>query len=171
MNLIEQLNKETSRKNTDKIESAIGSDKKKFHELMQLVFLSDDRQAWKAAWVAETIIFKYPELCKPYLDQITNLLSQTKHSGFKRALLKIIQKSFDNFKSSGIIINTCFNFILSDKESIAVKCSAMEIIANFCSVYPDLITEFNSCLSENGKRNSTTFQNKRNKLLRQLKKV
>jgi len=154
MNIEEQLQVEHSKANALYIANYIGNDQSKFTELVDL-FLGDDyRITQRAGHVVSTVFDVYPELIKPHIDRIIINLEKDVNDAVKRNTLRILQDKTIPEAYEGFLATKCFDYLLSNKEPIAIKVFAMTVLANLCTKYPDLKNELKTIvedLMDNGK--------------------
>jgi len=153
MNIEEQLQVEHSKANALYIANYIGDDQSKFTELVGL-FLGDDyRTTQRAGHALSTVFDVYPELIKPHIDKIILNLEKDVNDAVKRNTLRILQDKTIPEAHEGFLANKCFDYLLSNKEPVAIKAFAMTVLANLCVKYPDLKNELKTIvedLMENG---------------------
>jgi hypothetical protein len=73
-----------------------------------------------------------------FLKKIT---SPNLHDGIKRNGLRALQFVEIPEKYQGTIMDICFQYLESPKETVAVKVFALYILAKLAKVYPELIQE------------------------------
>lgn len=74
--LSEMLLKEHSKTQRDKIVSYIGSNSKRFSELVQLMITGPYRITQRAAWALSYIVVKHPNIVLPHLVTLIEAASQ-----------------------------------------------------------------------------------------------
>lgn len=89
MNIREEILKEHSRKQTNKIVKSIGNDSKKFKELMHLFFTDEYRVVQRSAWMVNNCAEAHPELIKPYLEKMIDYLQMPVHDAVRRNTVRI----------------------------------------------------------------------------------
>lgn len=137
----------TSRLLIDRIADDVYSTPENFEILYNLLFCQDINIAWKAAWAVEKIIRKFPEILnRQQINSIIDLLLNTKHSGQQRILLSILYSTpFDN-PINVSLLNSCFDFVSSDKYPVAVQSLALKVLVKFCQIENELIPELEAYL-------------------------
>ena len=58
--------------------------------LIETALDDSNPKAWRAAWIADQINAKHPELVRPYIEKFISLLKPHTNSSVKRHLLKLI---------------------------------------------------------------------------------
>ncbi len=76
MNLKDAILQEHSKAQCNRIVNYIGSDKKRFSELMDLFLNGEYRVCQRAAWPVSNCVSLHPQLIEPYLDKIIKRLSK-----------------------------------------------------------------------------------------------
>ncbi len=142
MNIREALLQEHSKAQMLKIVAYIGNDKKLFAELMKLMLTGDYRVAQRAAWPVSHCLSLHPSLLNLWFGKlIENLEAQNIHDAIKRNTLRVLQDMEIPEKYCGQLYNTCYTFLHSIKEAIAVRAVSMSVLTNLSKKYPDLQTE------------------------------
>ncbi len=156
MNLREELLKEHSKTQSDKIAFWVASDKARINDLIRL-FLTDEYRVVQRAAKAISIIAEYnPLLIVPYLDQL--LSSVTKHKApvaIKRNIIRLLQFIDIPEQFQGDIMNLCFDFLTNPKEAIAVRCFSMTVLYNLSIHYPDIKQELKTIIEDILENNTT----------------
>ncbi len=147
INLKEALLKEHSRNNAISIAIYIGNNKALFNELLKLFLHGEYRITQRAAWVLQFCAQYHPTLINACLGKlIKNLLNINLHDAVKRNTLRIFQDIYIPKKYQGLAANLCFVFLQSKTEPIAIKCFAMNVLANICIEQPYLKNELILCI-------------------------
>jgi hypothetical protein len=124
-----------------KIVNYVGNNQKRFDELIKL-FLGDEyrvtqRAAWAVSYCAET----HPELIRKHLRKIILNLKKPVHVAVKRNTLRMLQYIEIPKPLLGTVATSCFDFLNSKDEPIAVKVFSMTVLSNICKSHPDLKQE------------------------------
>lgn len=126
----------------DKLVLQVIDEPVRFDELFQLIYDSNEKIAWRAAWACHKISEKRPAWFSD--EKITTLISfllLTRHDGVLRGCMSILNQ-VDFRKSITVdLINFCYDRMLSPSSSIAVQALSMKILYKICIVEPDLKTE------------------------------
>ncbi len=170
MNLEAQLLVEMSRFNIDCVAQAVGCDQKLFDQLWQMVLQAKPPIPWRAAWVMEIVSEKYPELVYPYITEIIEQLPLFQSGGLKRHFSKILLVCSIPETHLGILLNTCFEWLLSAKSEIAVRVHCMQLIYNISELEPDIKPELIAALETIIPLHTGGVQNRGKKLLYELYK-
>ncbi len=149
MNIFRQLEKTHSKENSLEIISYIGTDEKKFSELMDCLFMKtqDYRVPQRAAHVVSLSFDKHPELIQPYLDQLIECLHNPDlKSALKRNILRILQFCEIPEKHRGNVFKRGYEILENPSEEIAVRAFAMTVLYNITEFYPELKPELASTI-------------------------
>ncbi|HET7818610.1 MAG TPA: hypothetical protein VFL70_04840 [Bacteroidia bacterium] len=158
MDYPKQLLKVHNRANTDKIAADIGSNERKFKQIIDIIYKEHPPLPQRASWVLSAVNAKYPKLLVPHLGLFVDTISQFKVDGIKRNMISVLAKHDIPEQLQGKLIDTCFKFMLSPTETVAVKVEAMQCIANLLPVYPDLITELKAVIHDQLPKTSAAFR-------------
>ena len=120
MNLREEILKEHSKAQCNKIVEWVGADQKRFDILFHL-FLNDEYQVTqRAAWPLSYCVSAHPHFInKKFADLINNLSRPDIHHAVKRNTLRILQDIDIPDKYQGKVMNVCFNYLASPNEPVA----------------------------------------------------
>jgi len=170
LSLHNQLMQELSHFNMHYIADTIGDDEEMFAEIINILLNKKDPLPPRAAWVAEIVCQKYPDLIKPYLNKIVRGLKLYTHPGSRRNSLKILMRTEIPENLQGVLIDTCFEWLLSAEKTVAVKIFAMQIIENHLAFYPELAVELKEVIEDQWEKNSAGFKSRGRKVLKGLEK-
>ena len=166
--LEELLGLETSRRNTDLIADLILQKPDLFDELFMIYIKDTEPVSRRAAWVADVVTEKKPELLSPYIDVIADKLKTFTHDGMKRESLKMLSRSPLPEENLGRMISICFDWLTSGKESVAVKMFCMEILYRISQKEPGMKKELADSIEWRMQEETPGFRAHGKKLLKQL---
>lgn len=107
-----------------------------------LVFDDDITVAWRAAWTCQKISEKQPDLfTSEHFSEITSLVLSTTHQGLKRGCLCVLNNLKIPQPIPVNLLDGCFEWMISQKSSIAVQALSLRLLQRFCAIEPDLIPE------------------------------
>lgn len=166
MNLREELLKEHSKAQCNKIVQWVGSSEKRFAELFDL-FLNDIyRVNQRAAWPVSYCVMAHPEFIKSYFSKlIKNLHKPNLHDSVKRNSIRLLQHVNIPGKYHGEIMEICFGYLASPKEAVAIKVFSLTVLGDLAKIYPDIIPEIKVLIEEQMPHQSVGFRSKAQKLL------
>ena len=126
-----------------------------FKLLMKIALYSKTPKSWRAAYIADRIHDKIPELLLPYLNDIIVQLKDEKNNGKKRHFLKLISLNNIETKHHGFLVEYCINAFTSAKEAIAVRVHAMQILFNISEKETELKPEILAIIEHEMEYHST----------------
>lgn len=168
--LEELLLVETSRRNTDLVAEIVLKSRHLFDELMDICLMNKEPLSRRAIWVADTVAEKQPEWLIPWLEKIAAGLPDYTHDGMKRVSLRMLMRSPLPVENLGILMNCCFDWLVSPKEAVAQKVYAMEILYRICQMEPDLKKELADSIEWRMQEETPGFRSKARKILQKINK-
>jgi hypothetical protein len=169
-NLTDLLMVENSRRNTDLIADLVFKKPELFDELVSIYLRNEEPVSRRAVWVVDTVAEKCPELLNSYLETIVEDLPRFEHDGLKRGSLRMLSRSPLPQNQLGELMNICFDWLVSQKESVAVKIYAMEILYRISQVEPDMKKELADSIELRIGEGTPGFKNRGLKTLKKLYK-
>lgn len=170
IDLREIISSEMSRKNTDYVKEIILKQPSLFSKLFKLVLLNEEPVSRRAIWVLDAVSEINPDQMKPYIEQLMDNIQLFKHDGLKRHSLRILSRFKIPTNREVELLDICYGYLLSEKESIAVRYYAMEILYSMTEKEKDLKYEFSSVLEMLHEEKSPGLKNHIRKLFEKLKK-
>ena len=142
MKLREEILKEHSKKQCQKIVRWVGDDKKRFAELIYLMLHDEYRVAQRAAYPVSYCVQNYPELIKPWFGKMIKKMRDKKaHDAIRRNALRILENVDIPEKYCGQLFEISNNYLHDLKEPIAVRAFSISVMYNIAKKYSDLIIE------------------------------
>jgi hypothetical protein len=166
--LIELLEAEASRNQIDYILKLVDEDLKAIEILVDLAFFGTYPHSNRAAWTLDVLDRKRPELITPHLEKFLKNLATIKNNSVKRPVLSILSKRKFPKKHQGFLIDYGFEILLNNKEKIAAKVFAMEILARIAEDEPDLKFELFSVIDLHYKDASAGFKSRAKNIRKRL---
>jgi hypothetical protein len=172
MKLREEILKEHSKAQCTKIVKWIGSSQPRFDELFHL-FLNDEyRVVQRAAWPVSYCVDAYPILInKHWKTLMLHLKKPNLHDAVKRNSIRFMQEIDLPEKHHGAIMDLCFTYLESPKESLAVKVFSMSVLANLAKNYPEIKPELKLLIEDQLPHQSAGFKSRAKKVLKALEKI
>jgi hypothetical protein len=169
MNLREEIRREHSKAQCDKIVDWVGNSQQRFDELFQL-FLNDEYLVkQRAAWPVSYCVEAHPQLIQKHLlEVIKNLKKNNLHNAVKRNSIRLLQYISIPKKCQGDIMNICFGYLASPIEPVAVKVFSMTVLANLAKDFPEIIPEIKLLIEDQLPYQRAGFINRGKKILKQL---
>lgn len=142
INISDILTKEHSKRATNLIINYVGSNAKRFNELLDLLLGDDKVLAQRASWPLGYIIELHPEIAEPHWNILIDKLSVSPHVAYTRAVYRGLSK-VTNLPNEihGRVVDLCMNTIISINQPTAARVYAMYTMLNLVHLYPDLKEE------------------------------
>ncbi len=169
MNIRDEILREHSRKQSEKIAKYIGSDKKRFAELMNLFLGNTYRVTQRAAWIVSICSERNPKLIQPYLSKMVKMMEGKVHDAVKRNTLRIFQNIELPKSLWGKTVDVCFRFLISPDEPIAIKIFAMTVASNICKHEPELKNELELVIEDQMENASAGFSARAKRILKEIR--
>jgi len=158
-----------SRKNTDYVKEIILKNPLLIDELFDFVILNEEPLSRRAIWALDLISETNPALIKPYIEILIEHFPNFQHDGLKRHSLRILSRFEIPENKEVEVLEICFRFLHSEKESIAARFFAMEILYKLSEKEKDLKNELIAVLEYLPTQKSAGLSNHILKLLEKLK--
>ncbi|MBL7741810.1 MAG: hypothetical protein JNK14_21500 [Chitinophagaceae bacterium] len=169
MKLRDEILKEHSSAQKDKIVKWIGADQKRFDELFYLFINDEYRVIQRAAWPLSYCVQQHPELIRKHFTKLVKNLHQPHlHDAVKRNTIRILQDTDIPKKLHGEVMNICFDYITDPKEKAAVKAFSLTVLQNLSRQYPDIRNEIRTIIEERWDQESAAFRSRAKKILKEL---
>jgi hypothetical protein len=170
MKLREQILKEHSKRNCEKIVGWVGNNQQRFDELFQL-FLNDEyRIVQRAAWPVSNVVAEHPEFIKKHFSKLLkNLQKPGIHTAVKRNSVRLLQNVEIPKRYQGLVMDLCFNYIASPTEAVAVKAFSLTVLQNLSTQYPQIIPEIKLLIEEHYEHETAAFKSRAKKFLKRLR--
>lgn len=170
MNLVEEIHKEYTKNQKDKIVNYVGHDPKRFSELVDVFLQGPYLVTQRAAWPLSYCIEQYPDLLQPHFRKILAQLGKKNiHDSVKRNTLRMLQFVRVPKAWQGITTDLCLTFLANAREPVAIRVFAMTVLANITSEVPELKNELILLIEYHLPYASAGFISRGNKVLKQLK--
>ena len=137
------------------------------NELMELSISQKGQMALRASNILTLVAESKPELILPYIDQIVRFFPHLQHISVKRAFTKIISKypDINDDDLLSILVYHCFEWLNDADETVAIRVYSMNILANICKIYPELIPELKQTIELHYDDGSAGFKSRAIKIL------
>lgn len=170
MILKDELLREHSRVQMLHITHYIGSNPKRFAELMTIFTTGPYHLTQRAAWPLSYCVEKYPELLGKHLPTLVQHLKNPAHNAVTRNILRLLQFVDIPEKEAGDIMDICFSLLTKPKEPVANKAFSLTVLANLSEHYPDIRQEILLCIADQMPRASPGFKARAKKVMKLLEK-
>ena len=169
MNLREEILKEHSKAQCNKIVQWVGDDQKRFDELFNLFLYDEYRVVQRAAWPVSFSVIAHPHFINKHWNKlIKNLQRPNLHDAVKRNSIRLLQGIDIPKKYQGDIMNICFEYVQSPTEAVAIKAFSLTVLSNLAKQYPEIISELKIMIEDQLPQQSAAFKNRGRKLLKQF---
>lgn len=115
--------------------------------ISQLVTLStstEKRVGFMASWALSKVVDTDPKVMAPYLSLIIDALPAAPNESVQRSFMRVLTRSeISDIPQShhAKLIDYCMTAMRGQNVPVAPKAYGMEILASFCSLYPEMINE------------------------------
>jgi hypothetical protein len=173
MDLRTEILLEHSKKQAIKIAGWIGNDEKRFTLLLQLFLRDEYRVVQRAAWILSIVADRHPKLLTSHLASIVKRMDEENlPTAVKRNVVRLLQYVVIPKRLQGAVMNSCFRFLSDPKETIAVRCFSMSVLANLSNDYPEIKQELKIVIEEVLKQKASAGVKARSKkVLKELAKA
>lgn len=167
MQLRDEILKEHSKAQRDKIARWIGSDQKRFDELFDLFLTNDPCINQRSSWPLSYCVDKHPQLIQKHIGKLVKNLHKPKlHDAVKRNTIRILQDITIPKKLHGEVMNICFDYITDPNEKPAIKAFSLTVLQNLSRIYPDIRNEIKVIIEERWDNESPAFRSRARKILK-----
>ncbi|WP_452220435.1 adenylosuccinate lyase [Lacinutrix salivirga] len=152
-------------------------------KLLDIIFMVNDKQSPRAAWVFEFMCKENLEEITPYLDQFTTAIRKVHLDSAVRPVAKVCEylatayyskepnkiKTTLNNTHKERIIETCFDWMIRD-EKVAVKAYSMTTLFLFGRDYDWVYPELSTIIERDYTTQSAAFKARGRQILKKLKR-
>lgn len=169
MDLHAAILKEHSKAQTERIVKYVGSDKKRFAELMHHFLKGEYRVMQRAGWPLSYCVERHPELIIPFYKQIIDRLEEPGvHEAVTRNIVRLLQYADIPKRYHGRIMNSCFNLVADHQIAVASKAFALTVLEKLTVTYPEIKPEVKLLIQERWDHESAAFHSRARKILKKL---
>jgi len=142
MDLKNEILKEHSKRQVEKIGRWIGNNPTHFKNLMALFLDGEPIITQRSAWIVGYCIEKYPKLAAPWLPAMLKKMEERDvHCAVKRNVARTLQYVAIPRKHLGKVVTICFNELADPSNTIAVRVFSMYVLAKIAKREPGIINE------------------------------
>ena len=144
----------------------------KFPLLFDGVTKHGDKLALRISRVIYRVFELNPELVKPHIRTVYDILLSTKNGSVIRNFLSIMQHAhvYLNEEEVSMLLDFCFKQLEDPKAEIAHEVMALETLYNISNVYPELKAELKPLIEIRYEESSPAFQSRCRKIMKKLNK-
>ncbi len=169
MDLRNQILKEHTKANCQKIVDWVGNDISRFNQLFNLFINDEYRVTQRAAWPMSYCVIAHPELMKNNFEKlIKNLEKPGLHDAIKRNTVRLLQHVDIPSKYEGPVMHLCFQYVESPDEAVAIKAFSLTILGNLSKKYPAIIPEIKLLIENQLPHQTAAFKQRAKKLLNEF---
>ncbi|MEI9921562.1 MAG: hypothetical protein WDO14_22645 [Bacteroidota bacterium] len=171
MNLVAELGKKHSLATKNKIIRYVGTNTKRFDDLVK-IFLGDTyRLTQWAGWPLSDIVKKHPELIRPYLKPVLKTIDRPgMHVAVKRNVMRLLQFIDIPPNVRGLAFDKAFKLFTDTSEPVAVRVFSMTVMTDIALKEPGLKNEVIVAIEEQLPFGSAGYKSRAAKLLKALRK-
>jgi len=147
MNLEAEILKEHSKRQTVRIAQWIGTDKKRYRQLMELLLHGEPVMTQRAAWILISCYEIHPPLITPWISELLKKMQEPDvHDALKRNVVGILQCCELPPSQLGAIATLCFDYLNSPNTPVAIRANAMTVLQRISEREPDLKRELRTSI-------------------------
>lgn len=135
--------------------------------------LKDEKQyAERASRVICICSHSYPELFKPHCSRVISALKKLRSEGAMRNFLKTLAEVPVKLtrKDKSILLNQCFDYLVSNDYPVAVQVFSMQILYNLSGEIPEIGEELYRILGEKMPDASAGYRSRARRIMLQIKR-
>ena len=169
MNLLEEILREHSKEQCNKIVKWVGNSQQRFDELFHLFLTGEYRVTQRAAWPISYCVEMHPAFIKKnFTKLISNLQRPNRHNAVKRNTVRLLQYVDIPKKLQGRVMDICFGYVASPEEAVAVKAFSLTVLGNLAKLYPDIIPEIKLLIEEQLPNQTAAFKSRAKHFLTEI---
>lgn len=139
--------------------------------LIEVAFYDANPKSWRAAYLLDCINDLDPGLLRPFLSEMIEQVQIEKSTSKTRHFLKLISLNDLTKEQQGFLFDFCIKTLTSEKEPVAVRVHAMQILSNIAENEPALIPEVVLVIENEMENHSTAgIISRGNKLVQKLRR-
>jgi hypothetical protein len=147
MNLETEILKEHSKRQTVRIARWIGTDQKRFRQLMDLLLHGDRIVTQRAAWILSSCYDIHPRLITPWIPALLKKMQEPDvHDALKRNVVRILQCCEIPSSQLGTAATLCFEYLGAPHTPIAIRVNAMTVLQRIAEREPELKRELRTSI-------------------------
>src|SRR3990172_4597317 len=171
MDLEFEILKEHSKRQTVRIAQWIGSDRRRYRQLMKLLLHGEPVVTQRAAWILISCYEIHPPLITPWIPALLKKMQEPGvHDALKRNVVGILQCCELPPSQLGVIATICFDYLSSPDTPIAVRVNAMTVLQRIAEREPDLKRELRTSIELILPNGGGAICSRAKKVLKQLDK-
>jgi hypothetical protein len=170
--LTDYLLHDLSKSHTNSLAAKAAAEPHIIDELWSIAISDAEPENWRAAWVIKGIWEKQPQLIVPWHTRMIEMLPELTKEGVKREFLKIISETPLPVDDAllGVLLNTCFRWLATPAEPIAIKIHSMSILEQISYHIPEIIPELCTTIEVAMQEGSAGIVNRGSRTLQALRR-
>lgn len=167
--LREQLLKGHTKTNCNKIVKWIGDKQDRFDKLFDLFLHGEYRVVQLAGWPLGYCVIEYPALISKHFAKLVKYMNKPGlHDSVKRNAVRLLQFVDIPAKYRGEIMDSCFRYISSPDEAVAIKAFSLTVLEKLSHHYPEIKNELKVIIEDRWEHETAAFRSRARKMLKQL---
>ncbi len=152
--------------------SMVYEDPSLFGVFIELALQDEKHYAERATRVICICSHSFPELFKPHCSRVIAALKNLTSEGAMRNFLKTLAEVPVRLtkKDKSILLNQCFDYLVSNDYPIAVQVFSMQILYNLSGEIPEIGEELYRILEERMPDASAGYRSRARRIIRQMRK-
>jgi len=147
MDLETEILREHSKRQTVRIARWIGTDKKRYRQLLYLLLHGEPVVTQRAAWILSSCYDIHPPLITPWIpDLLKKMQEPDVHDALKRNVVRILQCCEIPSSQLGLVATLCFEYLGAPNTPIAIRVNAMSVLQRIAAREPDLKRELRTSI-------------------------
>ncbi len=161
MNLQDEILREHSKAQCNRIVQWVGNSQPRFNELFHLFLTGEYRVVQRASWPVSYCVEAHPELVRLHFSKLVKKLQEKKlQVAVKRNAMRLLQHVKIPAAFHGKIMNICFDYVQDPAEAIAVKVFALTVLVNLSECYPDIVPEIKLIIETQWPHSTPAFKSR-----------
>lgn len=142
MDVREEILREHSKAQCNKIVAWVGSSQQRFDKLFWHFMHDEYRVVQRSAWPISYCVENHPILIKKHLGELIKRIQEPEvHDAVKRNGTRLLQHVAIPEKFEGEIMDFCFRFLSAPAETIACKVFSLKVLQKLAKKYPEIVPE------------------------------
>ena len=172
MDLREEILKEHSKAQCDRIVQWVGNSNLRFNKLFQLFLHGEYRVTQRAAWPVSYCVQAHPEFIGNNFGKLLkNLEKPNLHDSIKRNSVRLLQHVAIPKKYQGQVMNICFEYLESPTTAVAIKAFSLTVLGNLAKQYPEIVSEVKLLIEDQLPHQTAAFKSRANTFLKSVENL
>lgn len=115
-----------------------------FNLLWEIIKERKESESWRVLWILDHATEKENHNIFPILQELYELVLNTKNESFIRHAMKLILRCPINEDYAGELLDKCIKWMNDPKAKISSQALGLEFFYRVCLLYPDMIPELSA---------------------------